>query len=507
MSISRRKLVTGASAACLGGVLGATAHLSTAHSETAPAPSRNPLAIPALENGRIEAGGTVFDLSLQAGSKQFLPGRATPTLGINGDFLGPTVRCRAGQHVTMKVANKLGFASTLHWHGLHVPAKADGGPHQVISPNAIWSPSFQIRQKAGLFWYHSHMMHRTGAQVNAGLAGLILVEDEESVALELPLEYGVDDIPLLIQDRRFHADGRFDYMTGMQDVMMGFKGNVILVNGTISPELILRRQRTRLRLLNGSNSRIYNIARSDGRSVLQIASDGSLLERAVERQRIRLGPGERAEILIDVASDTSLALVSLPDEAGGRSPGMMGMMGGAGNDEAFTILMLRAGKLEPSKTRLPDRLIDVPSWDAAKAERTRRFVLGMGMMGGMGMRGGMGRMGGMMGMTINGRPMDMERIDERVPLGAIEIWAISNATPLSHPFHIHDIQFRVLDRDGVPAGPHERGLKDTVMVDPGETVRVITRFEDFADPEHPYMYHCHILEHEDAGMMGQFVVV
>jgi blue copper oxidase len=113
----------------------------------------------------------------------------------------------------------------------------------------------------------------------------------------------------------------------------------------------------------------------------------------------------------------------------------------------------------------------------------------------------------MMGMTINGRSMDMERIDERVPLGAIEIWSISNATPLSHPFHIHDIQFRILDRDGVPAAPHERGLKDTVMVDPGETVRVITRFEDFADPNHPYMYHCHILEHEDAGMMGQFVVV
>jgi blue copper oxidase len=504
MSINRRSLVMGAGAACLGGVLGA--NMRSARADTVLA--RNPLAIPALENGRAEMGQTIFDLSLQSGSRQFLPGRTTPTLGINGDYLGPTMRCRAGQNVTMRVTNTLGFASTLHWHGMHVPASADGGPHQVISPNAVWSPSFQIRQKAGLFWYHSHLMHRTGAQVNAGLAGLILVEDEESAALDLPHDYGVDDIPLVIQDRRFRDDGGFDYLTAMPDMMMGFKGDVILVNGTVSPQLTLRRQRTRLRLLNGSNSRIYNIARSDGRSVVQIATGGSLLERAVERRSVRLGPGERADILIDAMPDTSLDLISLPDDPGGRGPGMIGMMGRAGNDERFTVLTLQAGKLETSKTQLPGRLIEVPSWDATKAQRTRRFVLGMGMMGGMGMGGGMGRMGGgMMGMTINGRSMDMERIDERVPLGATEIWSISNATPLSHPFHIHDIQFRVLDRDGVPALPHERGLKDTVMVDPGETVRVITRFEDFADPNHPYMYHCHILEHEDAGMMGQFVVV
>ncbi|RTL71401.1 MAG: oxidase [Hyphomicrobiales bacterium] len=472
-------------------------------------PSSRTLSIPPLDNGRMEAGTRVFDLSLQAGNTEFFSGRPTPTIGVNGSFLGPTVRVRAGDAIGMRVTNALDIASTLHWHGLHVPAQADGGPHQVIAPGATWSPSFQIRQKAGLFWYHAHMMHRTGAQVNAGLAGLILVEDDEAASLGLPNEYGVDDIPLVIQDRRFRADGRFDYMSAMPDLMMGFKGDVILVNGTVAPELMLRRRRTRLRLLNGSNSRIYNIARSDGRSVHQIASDGSLLTRAVERRAVRLGPGERAEILIDVEPDSRLALISLPDDAGGRGPGMMGMMGGGGNDERFQILALRAGRLEGSETRLPARLIEVPSWEVRKAERTRTFVLGMGMMGGMmggmgmGMRGGMGGMA----MTINGKSMDMARIDEKVPLGATEIWEIRNATPLSHPFHIHDIQFRVLDRDSVPAGPHEHGLKDTVMVDPGETVRVITQFTDFADPNRPYMYHCHILEHEDAGMMGQFVVV
>lgn len=502
MSMNRRSLITGLLAAGAGGWAG----MPRAFSDTVP--SSKPLAIPALDNGRMDAGRRVFDLALQSGQSEFFAGRPTPTIGVNGAFLGPTLRVRAGNEVSMRVTNALDVASTLHWHGLHVPAQADGGPHQVIQPGATWSPSFQIRQKAGLFWYHAHMMHRTGVQVNAGLAGLILVEDDEATSLGLPNEYGVDDIPLVIQDRRFRADGRFDYMTAMPDLMMGFKGDVILVNGTVAPELTLRRRRTRLRLLNGSNSRIYNIARSDGRSVLQIASDGSLLARAFERSSVRLGPGERAEILIDVEPDSRLVLVSLPDDAGGRGPGMMGMMGGGGNDERFQILALRAGRLEGSETRLPARLIDVPSWDVRKADRTRTFVLGMGMMGGMmggmGMRGGPG---GMMAMTINGKAMDIARIDERVPLGATEIWEIRNATPLAHPFHIHDIQFRVVDRDGVPAGPHEHGLKDTVLVDPGERVRVITQFTDFADPSRPYMYHCHILEHEDAGMMGQFLVV
>jgi len=506
MSTNRRNVLQGILGAGAGAALGNALPRAAALADSRP--GLQPLAIPALDAGRTGEGDRAFNLAIQAGRTEFIPGRPTPTIGVNATFLGPTLRCKAGEHVTMNVRNTLEFDSTLHWHGLHVPASADGGPHQVVSPGATWSPSFEIKQKAGLFWYHSHMMARTGAQVNAGLAGLILVEDDESASLGLPREYGVDDIPLVIQDRRFRADGRFDYLSAMPDRMMGFKGDVILVNGTVSPELTLRRRRTRLRLLNGSNSRIYNVARSDGRALIQIGTDGSLLERPVERRSVRLAPSERAEVLVDVEPDSALELVSLPDRVGG----MMGMMGGMGNDETFSVLRLKSGRLESAETRLPARLIDVPSWDARKADRTRSFVLEMGMMGmmgggmgrGMGMRGG--GMGGMMDMTINGRSMDMERIDEEVPLGATEIWAIRNTTPLAHPFHIHDIQFRILDRNGVPAAPYERGLKDTVLVDPSETVRVITQFTDYADVERPYMYHCHILEHEDAGMMGQFIV-
>lgn len=202
-----------------------------------------------------------------------------------------------------------------------------------------------------------------------------------------------------------------------------------------------------------------------------------------------------------------LLLMSYPDITRG-STGMMGRMmrGMAGNNETFSVLELRADRLEKTNTSIPKQLIRVPSWQASQARRTRSFDLEMGMMGGgmMGGRGGMGMMGEQM--TINGKSMDMERIDERVKLGSIEIWTIRNSTPVSHPFHIHDIQFRILDRDGKLPAPHEAGLKDTVLVDPGENVRVIAEFYDFADSNIPYMYHCHILEHEDAGMMGQFVV-
>ncbi len=514
MSISRRRLLQvglASGAAAVGGsyVWQAQARNSSRR------PFTNALQIPPLLHGTPQADGRkLFELEARSATTEFFKGTATPTIGVNGSFLGPTLKCRSGDQVTIKVSNKLAYDITLHWHGLHVPAKADGGPHQVIRPGASWSPSFEIKQKAALFWYHSHLMGRTGQQVNDGLAGLILIDDDESASLGLPSAYGIDDIPLVVQDRRFNRDGSFAYLTSMHDAMMGFQGDTILVNGTPAPYLTVRRQLTRLRLLNGSNSRIYNFAFEDGRSFTQIASDGSLLERPVRRKRLRLAPGERAEMLVEMRSDSSVVLMSYPDSVSGG--GMMGrmMQGMAGNSETLRILELRAGKLEGSNSKLPERLAVVPNWQEAQADRTRRFRLDMPMMGGMmgmmrgrGMMGGRGGSGMMRGeMGINGKSMDMGRIDEKVRLGAVEIWAISNPSPLAHPFHIHDIQFRILDRNGRAPGPHETGLKDTVLVDPGETVRVITQFSDFADPERPYMYHCHILEHEDAGMMGQFTV-
>jgi len=496
MMFSRRRFLVGATAA--------TASILGPSRVSAWAAERleNPLKIPALIEGATGTVGKLFELNVAAGKTEFLSGISTPTFGINGTYLGPTIRCHAGDRVTLRVKNNLTEPTTLHWHGLHVPARFDGGPHQVVGPGAVWEPSFEIKQRASLCWYHSHVMGRTGQQVLRGLAGLFLIEDQESQSLHLPSEYGVDDIPLVIQDRRFNPDGSFDYLSAMPDTMMGYKGDVILVNGTVSPHFLLQRQRTRVRILNGSNSRIYTLGRDDGAELLVIGSDGSLLERPARLRRVRVGPGERVELLIDMEPNRAITLMSYPDRFTTGAMGRGMMMGGmAGNSETFPIIELRAAQLEATDLSLPERLIQVPNWTPAQAVRTRKFTLDMSMMGMMGRRTTDGLMG------INGHSMSKSRIDLRVQLGSIEIWEITNETPLAHTFHIHGIQFRVLDRDGAPPPSNEQGLKDTVLVDSGSAVRIIAEFVDFADPEHPYMYHCHILEHEDAGMMGQFVVV
>lgn len=465
----------------------------------------NALRIPPLLQPVPSGDKKVFDLVAVSGKSEFFEGISTPTIGFNGNYLGPTIRVRAGDRVTLRVKNALPDRTTVHWHGLRIPAQSDGGPHQIIEPGSVWEPSFEIRQKASLCWYHSHLMGQTGEQVLRGLAGLFLIEDDESKALDLPVDYGVDDIPLVIQDRRFLRDGRFDYLSSMHDMMAGYKGDVILVNGTVAPYVVLRRQRTRLRILNGSNSRIYTVGRDDGADLVVVGSDGGLLEQSVRQRRLRLGPGERAELLVDMQTDQQVRLMSYPDVVDTRRMGPGMMMGGmSGNTETLPILELRAARLETTDRAMPTKLIQVPGWSAAQAARTRTFTLDMAMMGMGGMmgRGGMGS-----AMAINGRSMSMDRIDFKVPLGSTEIWEIRNTTPLTHPFHIHGVQFRVLDRDGAPPLPQELGLKDTVLVDSGSIVRVITEFSDYADSERPYMYHCHILEHEDAGMMGQFLVV
>jgi FtsP/CotA-like multicopper oxidase with cupredoxin domain len=489
--LSRRDFVLGASEVALSVALPLCAR--------AAADPMNTLKIPKLIESTAGID-KVYELRAAAGNSSFLPDLLTPTFGINGVYLGPTIRAGAGDRVTLRVKNNLTEPTTLHWHGLHIPARQDGGPHQVVDPGEVWEPSFEINQKASLCWYHAHLNEQTGEQVMRGLAGLFLIEDDESRSLQLPSDYGVDDIPLIVQDRRFNGDGSFQYLSNVGDIELGYRGDVILVNGTFAPHFELRRQRTRLRILNGSNARIYTLGRADRADLVVIAADGSLLARPVRTRRVRVGPGERIELLLEMEPDRTVTLMSYPADSGRM--GMMGQDIGVDN-ETFPIIEFRSGRLEPAAVSFPDRLIGVPQWNPAQAERSRRFTLDMSTMSMGPMIGPM--MDGSMG--INGRSMDMERIDEQVPLGSIEIWEIANRTPLTHPFHIHGIQFRVLDRDGGPPLPYEQGLKDTVLVDPGSTVRVITEFSDFADPDHPYMYHCHILEHEDAGMMGQFVVV
>ncbi|MFW2446911.1 MAG: multicopper oxidase family protein, partial [Qipengyuania pacifica] len=403
----------------------------------------------------------------------------------------------------LHVDNGLDEGATVHWHGFELPAAADGGPHQLIRPGARWSPSFEVRQRASLYWYHSHLHRGTGPQVYTGLAAPIYVRDDEEDALNLPSEYGVDDIPLIVQDRLLDSSGKLLYPQNMHAQMMGVRGDRLYVNGTQNAVFDARTGLIRLRILNGSNARFYDFSLSSGQTMQLIASDGGLLELPHAVRSLRLAPGERAQILVDLSEGRPLSLVATsPDNSMGMMSGDGGGMMGGGmmgrgredtqTDEPFRVLDIRPAGSSPRRN-LPPQLAALPALNPSLAVRTRRFVLDMGMMGG--------------GMSINGASMDMNVINERVPVGEWEIWEIANASMMAHPFHIHNAQFRVIDRNGRTPPPLETGYKDTVIVDPREQVRLLLRFEEHTDPDLPYMYHCHILEHEDAGMMGQFVVV
>lgn len=473
------------------------------------APSYNTLRIPPLQSGEPRADSLQYALTAQRGTSRFLQGMATPTMGFNGDYLGPTLRFRNGSDVSMAVTNRLGEPTTVHWHGLHVPANVDGGPAQIIADDDTWNIRFRIMQKSGTFWYHSHLMDKTGEQVYRGLTGMILIDDEESSALDLPSDYGVDDIPLIVQDRRFNEDGSFRYIGMHRDVMTGVFGDWILVNGTTMPRFTPTTTSVRFRLLNAANARSFNFAFADGRTFDCIASDGGLLQQPVRLNRLELAPAERAEIVVDFSDGDPVDLVSLPIDT--NSPyaprGMMRNMYPM-NDESFTILSIQPQSSLQRSAALPRILTNIRRIDASEAVRTRHFSLSMPM--GMGMMGRGGGGGGGMGMnrrfTINGQSMDMSVINERVSMGDTEIWEITNESMMMHPFHVHHGQFQILDRDGISPPATEAGFKDTMRVGPGQTARFIMRFENFSDPETTYMYHCHILEHEDNGMMGQFTV-
>ena len=431
----------------------------------------------------MEGGTKVFDLDIKDGMSEFIAGLKTPTRGINGVFLGPVLRLNAGEDVRFNVTNSLHENTTLHWHGFSLPASADGGPHQIIKPGTIWSPQFEVRQKASTMWYHSHLMGKTAEQVWAGIAGMIIVDDEESNALGLPVDYGVDDIPLALQDRTILRDGSMPYAPNMHDNMMGLTGNIPMANGTIGAVFDVTTSLVRLRLLNGSNGTIYSIGFSDGRSFKKIASDGGLLAQPVEMELMYLAPGERAEIVVDMSDGKETTLTHFVRLAQNQAR------------PEFSFLKLRPAANLTTSNPLPQKLADLAPAIASEAQNTRQFVLDMrGMM--------------MMGrFTINDAQMDMNVINEVIPVNSTEIWELENRSRMSHPFHVHNTQFRILDRDGRAVGPAEQGLKDTILLRAGERARILIRFNDYTDPELPYMYHCHILEHEDAGMMGQFTVV
>ena len=445
------------------------------------------LPIPNLLTGTEVDGKKVYDLTMRQGSMAYVAGKQTATFAYNGNILGPTLLMHKGDEVVINVTNQLGEPTTTHWHGIHLPANMDGGPHQRIDHGNTWQARYTIMNEEATFWYHPHLMNKTAEHVYHGLAGLFIVKDPQS-QLALPDQYGTDDIPLIIQDKILDADGSFNY----PGTLFGVKGDQFLVNGAVTPVFDAPAQFVRFRLLNGSNARIYNFGFSDDRQFHQIGTDGGLLERPVPLTRLRLSTGERAEILVDFSGEenSQVRLVSFSSELDNINPVWNS---NALDDSVFDIMTIdvKAATANPT-TALPASLASINRLQEGQASTTRPFLLEMGFSGPM---------------KINGKSMDMNRIDQTIKLNDTEIWEVINNSDMPHPFHVHDIQFLILTRDGSPPAENEAGWKDTVLVMPRETVRFITHFSDFADPDKPYMFHCHILEHEDAGMMGQFVVV
>ncbi|MCO5206062.1 MAG: multicopper oxidase domain-containing protein [Anaerolineae bacterium] len=456
------------------------------------------LPIPPLQTGQLIDGVRTYDLEMITGTTEFTPGIGTPTMGYNGTFLGPTLVLTRGESVQLNVTNHIGAHTTTHWHGLHLPAIMDGGPHQGIMPGATWSPTFTMLNRAALYWFHPHPHasgavdpNGTGAQVYNGLAGLMIVRDDTSIALDLPKTYGIDDFPLIVQDRGFNPDGTFRHFPSPTGPFFR-KGDVFLVNGAISPTMIAPAQMVRLRILNASNTRIYNFGFSDNRTFFQIGSDGGFLETPTPRSRLLLAPGERAEIVVDFGGDEGSSVEWMAYNSGVGTTYVPPFIQDEYDTTDFAIFTIDIGPPTPNPvTALPGNLTTIDRFsaeDAVNSDTPRQFVLQAGAM-------------------INGVKMDMDVINEYIRLNDIEIWEITNTSVFAHPFHVHDDAFQILSRNGVAPPAHEMGWKDTVIVKPGENVKLIRIFEDFADSDLPYMYHCHLLEHEDAGMMGQFVVV
>ena len=447
--------------------------------------------------------GNEFNLSLQNGTTQLFDGDATETMGANGGNLGPTLIFEQGEFVNINVANNIGEETTIHWHGMHISPENDGGPHSVIMPGETWNPNFTVMDKACTMWYHPHLHEKTNEHVTKGITGFIIIRDDEEAALDLPRTYGVDDFPLNLQTKQFDASNQ---------IVIGEHGdNVPMVNSTIDAFVEFPAQVVRLRVLNGSSMRVFNLGFSNNSTFYQIGSDGGLLSEPISMDRLLLAPAERAELLVDLSDMTgeSIELKSygstLPQSAYGIA-GLSTMQGVApsgynsnelnGND--FILLGINVGaQTDNPILTIPSLLVDVTPIDESEATLTRNLQITAPNMMQNSITGPF---------VFDGQSFDMNVINQTVQLGDTEIWEIFNMSMVAHPFHIHDVQFYILDRNGVIPPENERGRKDVVLVKNMETVRFIAKFEDHADDEVPYMYHCHMLQHEDEGLMGQFIV-
>jgi FtsP/CotA-like multicopper oxidase with cupredoxin domain len=472
------------------------------------------------------AGGTAAYSIAMTETKQKLHRDLPPTTvwGYGGSYPGPTIEASVGNPVTVTWRNDLRDSTgalrtdhflpvdlcmhgpdmagstartVVHLHGGHVGPESDGYPETTMLPGQSQTFHYPNGQLATTLWYHDHALGITRLNVMMGLAGFYLIRDAAEAALGLPS--GEFEIPLAIQDRTFKADGHIVYPDTWREMYFGDKA---VVNGKVWPYLDVKQGKYRFRMLNGSNSRVYTLRLSNGAPFEQIGSDGGLLAAPVPRNDVTIAPGERADVVIDFAPFAAGTEIVLENSAPAPFPNGNLQMPALPNIMKF-VVQGTLGHTAP----LPATLTTVPRLSEGDAVQSRDFVLA---------RSPAPSPCGGTFWTINGKQWD--DVTEFPVLGTTEIWRFQNHSEVTHPMHMHLVEFQVLDRQAftmsgdtiilvgspVPPQPYEAGWKDTAPVAPNEVLRVIARFEDFAGR---YAYHCHILEHEDHEMMRQFQVV
>jgi len=443
----------------------------------APAPAGNavtPVGPPILVNTSTQPRPVEVSLTASPTRLSLLPGTLTSVYAYNGRVPGPTLEVHEGDRVIVHFRNELPEPTTVHWHGLHIPALSDGSPFHPVAPGRQRDYVFTLQPgSAGTYWYHPHPDHMTGGQIGRGLYGTIVVRPERD-----PLPPLREQL-LVLSDNRMTSDGTIDWpdpksLQGGWDENNGREGQHLFVNGHIMPALTIRSGETqRWRIVNASASRVYRLSLA-GHTFLHVGNDGGLFEKPIEVKEILIANSERVELLVrgTGAPGSHAVLQTLPYDR--YAPPTRPKDWTATRD----LLTLQYTAEEPiAPVTIPDRLRPIPALDPTHATVRREISLGQGI--------------------INGRTMDMTRVDVRARLGATEIWTIENLVAMDHPFHLHGFQFQVLDRNGAPE-PF-RSWKDTVNVPKHETVRFIVRFDDYPGK---WMFHCHILDHEDHGMMG-----
>ncbi|MEV1063774.1 multicopper oxidase domain-containing protein [Streptomyces sp. NPDC050263] len=482
--LHRRKFLGGMAGVGLGavGAAGAAFSLLTGgngNKASAATTATGTLDIPELLEGTTSDGTTTYTLTAKTGTSEVISGVTSTTAGYNGSYLGPTMKWTTGTAALLNITNTLGADTSVHFHGAHIPPEMDGGPQNAFADGETWSPTFEVKDEAKTLWYHPHALGTTAEQVVHGLAGMIIVEDDSEVSAALPSEYGVDDIPIILQCLAVDTSGDVKYdIAGYLTSGLSYP---VLCNGTNVDTTTLgftaTKTRTRFRVLNASPADIMTIQRGDGGTLTQIATDQGYLAEPTEVTTIRLVAGARAEFVLDLADAVTLQAVVTTGW----------IRGGSGTYDFLTV----TPEATDTPADLPSALNTITRYDTS--DFTARTIT-------LGQSGQNMTINGSVGTTMAGMAMISTTLD------AEEVWTIKNGTQLEHSFHLHDVPFQLIEINGAEPTGVDLGWFDTFEVVGGGSIKIAMKFTDFTDDTYMYMLHCHLLQHEDEGMMAALMV-